>query len=964
MRFLILVLSVTFSILWQNSVCWAGCWNTARNQNVKIWFEDCATSINGNCNNQCMEFNWTGGSFDHYAHGAGEIIFYQSEKIIKKTNQILYFGAYEKQSIKKLSNGDEYIGETKDVFFNGHGVYLKKNGDKYLGHFINGKPSGFLSYYTASTINYRGQWKDGLKSGAGILYEKNRVIEGFWENGKLHGLTIFKFQDGTVVEANYSNGSLMSKARITYPNNDVYEGQIASDFSRNGYGIYRYNNGDEYNGQWFNNKQSGQGKYIVKGNAINNGKWSKGKLLDSEKHSETYPNNEKYIGEIKNGKRDGFGIYYFNDGSTYEGAWLNGKKYGKGKYTLPDKRYYEGDWKDDKRHGLGLFVFKDGSEYQGQWKDDKRTGKGNLSFNDGTEYEGDWLDGAITGKGILELADGSFYSGDFKNNKKNGKGIFVWSDGSSYEGTWKDDTPHGKGIYAWINGDQYEGFFNEGYLYGTGTFFYANNDQYEGSFSSGQKSGYGKYFFANGNVYEGDFVDGQPNGAGIFTFNDGTRYEGGFSDGKFYGDGSLYINQGKSSSMVYTGSWDGTNKLPKMASILFENGDLFEGETDGNGRPTSNGEWTTLAERESGEKTPLKQDSIHKANEFYKKHKESIETAVLITSSALTVLSLIPVTAPVAAPLLIGLNIADAVIETSSKSVDIHDAYKTGDIQKAKELSKELGQNLAVNGAFIIAPKVLKTPAKAVARGLRPVAKSIIKQAKRYAKRIVVKTDGSKVIKAFENATYPARTASKYVKNAYVRSKSDAQILAKAKTKQIINKQAKYLQSLSKIRLTDSQMHEVKVDLIKAIKNYTNKPSASGFEEFFARISPERAKQLLNDDKVRKQVAYLIRAPGGQHEWLMVKNFEDFLTNPKWKNDKYKLIASMKRLTNATADVMFKKGGGHGGMNSTAWHNRLKAEIDKSMNYEDVMRHINAYAKRTLTIESYEKFIQMMGNMI
>lgn len=770
-------------MIWQNSVCWAGYWNTARNQNVKIWFEGYAPSVNGDCNDQCMEFTWNGGSFDHYAHGTGEIIFYQSGKIIKKTNQILYFGAYEKQSIKKLSNGDEYIGETKDVFFNGHGVYLKKNGDKYLGHFINGKPSGFLSYYTASTINYRGQWKDGLKFGAGILYEKDKTIEGSWENGKLHGLTTLKFQDGTVVEANYVNGSLMNKARITYPNNDVYEGQIASDFTRNGYGIYRYNNGDEYKGQWINNKQNGQGKYIVKGNAIEDGKWSKGKLLDSGKHLETYPNNEKYIGEIKNGKRDGFGIYYFNDGSTYEGAWLNGKKYGKGKYTLPDKRYYEGDWKDDKRHGLGLFVFKDGSEYQGQWKDDKRTGNGNLSFNDGTEYEGDWLNGAITGKGYLELPDNSFYYGDFKNNKKNGKGIFIWSDGSSYEGIWKNDIPHGQGIYAWINGDQYEGFFNEGYLDGTGTFFYANNDQYEGSFSSGQKSGYGKYFFANGNVYEGDFVDGQPNGAGIFIFNDGTRYEGGFKDGTFYGDGSLYINQGKPSSMVYTGAWDGTNKLPKIASILFENGDLFEGVTDGNGRPTSNGEWSTLAERESGFKTSLKQDPTHRANEFYKKHKESIDTAVFVASSALTVLSFIPATSPIATPLLIGLNVADAAIETASKSIDLEDAYKAGDNKEVARLSKELGQDLTINGVFIIAPqaKVLKKPAKIILKKFKSEINELLQKGTRFWKRISVRSKNGKVSTKLQTSAKPPPYSAKKISKRKRTTKREQSIYDNAK---------------------------------------------------------------------------------------------------------------------------------------------------------------------------------------
>ena len=46
--------------------------------------------------------------------------------------------------------------------------------------------------------------------------------------------------------------------------------------------------------------------------------------------------NGKYIGEWKNGKREGKGIYYWNNGDIYEGDWKNNKGEGKGiiNYTL------------------------------------------------------------------------------------------------------------------------------------------------------------------------------------------------------------------------------------------------------------------------------------------------------------------------------------------------------------------------------------------------------------------------------------------------------------------------------------------------------------------------------------------------------------------------------------------------------------------------------------------------------
>ena len=58
--------------------------------------------------------------------------------------------------------------------------------------------------------------------------------------------------------------------------------------------------------------------------------------------------NGEYIGEFKNGKRDG-----------------------KGKITLYDGEVYEGNWKDDMKHGAGVLTTADGKKYEGEWLEDK-----------------------------------------------------------------------------------------------------------------------------------------------------------------------------------------------------------------------------------------------------------------------------------------------------------------------------------------------------------------------------------------------------------------------------------------------------------------------------------------------------------------------------------------------------------------------------------------------------------------
>ena len=45
--------------------------------------------------------------------------------------------------------------------------------------------------------------------------------------------------------------------------------------------------------------------------------------------TQIYPNG-KYIGEFKNGMRDGKGIFYFLDGARYEGDYKCDKREGKG----------------------------------------------------------------------------------------------------------------------------------------------------------------------------------------------------------------------------------------------------------------------------------------------------------------------------------------------------------------------------------------------------------------------------------------------------------------------------------------------------------------------------------------------------------------------------------------------------------------------------------------------------------
>lgn len=84
---------------------------------------------------------------------------------------------------------------------------------------------------------------------------------------------------------------------------------------------------------------------------------------------------EKYEGNFKNKKKDGYGTLYWTNGSKYEGKWENDNFNGQGTlYYANGNKKYKGNYKEGKREGKGIFYYEDGYEFMGTWVD-------NLPYN-------------------------------------------------------------------------------------------------------------------------------------------------------------------------------------------------------------------------------------------------------------------------------------------------------------------------------------------------------------------------------------------------------------------------------------------------------------------------------------------------------------------------------------------------------------------------------------------------------
>nr|CAB3263907.1 MORN repeat-containing protein 3-like [Phallusia mammillata] len=167
------------------------------------------------------------------------------------------------------------------------------------------------------------------------------------------------------------------------------------------------------------------------------------------RHTVYSVNGDEFTGEWLDNKKHGKGTYKWKStGGIYDGDWKNGKRNGFGTLSFPDKKagkfkkQYSGGWKNDMKHGYGTFFYNDVEYYEGEWFADNRCGWGRMYFADGSVYEGEWDEDKCNGRGMLKLDNENRYEGEWKGGKKNGRGQFFYLDtGQLYEGVWVDDVP-------------------------------------------------------------------------------------------------------------------------------------------------------------------------------------------------------------------------------------------------------------------------------------------------------------------------------------------------------------------------------------------------------------------------------------------------------------------------------------------------------------------------------------------
>ncbi len=207
--------------------------------------------------------------------------------------------------------------------------------------------------------------------------------------------------------------------------------------------------------------------------------------------------NFSYYGKKIDGKKNGFGIVEWEDGSKLKAYFINSKINGYGIFT--DSNYDEsifcGEYYDNIVKGYGYYI------------------------KNGLKTEGDcWFKNNINGLGIqFNLLNGNVYKGSFLNSMKNGIGSFRWNDGTISYSEFFEDKMNGYGIIKYINDCIYSGEIKDNIFEGLGEFLWDDNKYYCGNYLNGLKNGFGIFVwnFKKLDCYIGFWENGKCNGVGI-----------------------------------------------------------------------------------------------------------------------------------------------------------------------------------------------------------------------------------------------------------------------------------------------------------------------------------------------------------------------------------------------------------------------------------------------------------------
>lgn len=332
---------------------------------------------------------------DNIMHGFGVLVVGKKD---------IYMGSFKRgvrdgYGIGMLENGDVYEGQYKNDLRDGLGKYTYPNGDFFWGEFIGGKQSagGVFSWHNG--LKYIGDFNAEMPDGFGTLTSKSfdlpglkgcRKYVGNFSAGKRHGFgRCYDNSNQLLYEGQFFNDdplhtypsptTAIAYKWLTYNKSDTFRGYVDGK-SKEGYGVYKDEGGNMYEGEWKNDSRHGVGVF----------RYANGAMVESE---------------FKYGALNGYGTFTDAAGATIETFFQN-----------------------DGNHALGIYSYPVGARVVG--------------LSDQLKMEEYAIIRVTQSFSISYCATCRIYIGEMKHGLKNGYGIcFDDAYDVVYEGLFEDDLP-------------------------------------------------------------------------------------------------------------------------------------------------------------------------------------------------------------------------------------------------------------------------------------------------------------------------------------------------------------------------------------------------------------------------------------------------------------------------------------------------------------------------------------------
>ena len=278
-----------------------------------------------------------------------------------------------------------YNGYFKNGKYNGKGILYSNNQIIYEGFFLDGEYNGIgIEYLKYGKIKMKYQKGKPLNKCYGILYDKNNneIYKGLLKDKRpqnAKSVCIYDDYGSLKYIGDFSDFKFNGKGKLYYENTSKYKNDEIIYFD----GIFRLDKFEK--GILF----SPLGTILYEGEFIDN-------YPKEGKNLEIYNihRNLEFIGDFVNGKYNGSGKLYDtiegNPVLKYEGSFKDGFYHGFGKGKL-FKKYseflYVGNFINGKMEGNGILFYEDGKKifYNCTFKDNDLYGKGIIYYNNNSK---------------------------------------------------------------------------------------------------------------------------------------------------------------------------------------------------------------------------------------------------------------------------------------------------------------------------------------------------------------------------------------------------------------------------------------------------------------------------------------------------------------------------------------------------------------------------------------------------